>query len=440
MVGTETHAVLFMIVFILSKYSLRTAAKLSTDGRLIALNSLISILSHDENIILHHHSSLPTDMMQEVMALPGMRNVPRMSMTYSHNCSTDIYTGKHINVKLKHFLGTSKTIHILIFLSYEPKLLELLCTSWSPKQLVLYSLARVNITSVLGDLALVSVEKLVLITEEDGEKYKHPRLVVYTLLPFSTKGPKYLGEWNPHYFSTLETLLVNRYPTFEGHKFKVASWVGEMPFVYRRHPNEIVQGVSVELLNCLASVLNFTYTLMEKPPDSKFGNRHNGSWDGLFGMIQRREKEFSINNLYLSAERAIYFDASVPCWQDGYGVFLLKPKLLPKWMSVYRTFTHTVWGFTVAFLAVATAFLYLQVRHAQNPSLPVVIMNPSSASGSSSRIFNFMSFIYYSFSFVSFICFLVVREKKLKKYKGFLRRRHCLNLRTGETSKTNQNP
>lgn len=356
---------LFINTFIFSLYSFGSMANLSTRERLNALVHITSRLAVGKKIILHHDPDLPSDVLNTVLTLPGMKNVPRVSMTYSHSCNANF--NMQVNNKLIKSGRTSRTIHIFLFIKHNPKHLELLCSSWTPRYLVLYSFVQVNNTSVLGDPALVGVEKLVLITEDDRRKKIHrPSLFVYTTLPFSSKLHSFLGEWTPQRFPTLETLLVDRYPTFEGHTFEIASWVGEMPFIYQRNSTERVEGVSIELVNSLALVLNFTYTLIDKPPDSKFGNRNNGSWDGLFGLIQRREKVFSINNLYLSAERAMFFDASVPCWQDGYGVFLLTPEPLPKWMSVYRTFNPAVWVLIVASLSVTTLFLYLQVWHAQS--------------------------------------------------------------------------
>lgn len=362
--ATAVRMWLFINTVSFSLHSFGSMANLSTGEKLNALNHITSRLAVGKKIILHHDPDLPSDVLNAAMTLPGIKNVPRVSLTCSHSCNA--YIDMEVNNKLIQRGRTSRTIHIFLFIKHKPKHLELLCSSWTPRYLVLYSLVQVNNTSVLGDAALVGVEKLVLITEDDRRKKTHPpSLFVYTTLPFSSKSTIFLGEWTPQRFPTLETLLVDRYPTFEGHIFEIASWVGEMPFIYQRNSTERVEGVSIELVNSLALVLNFTYTLIDKPPDSKIGNRNNGSWDGLFGLIQRREKVFSINNIYLSAERAMFFDASVPCWQDGYGVFLLTPEPLPKWMSVYRTFNPAVWVLIVVSLSVTTLFLYLQVSHVQ---------------------------------------------------------------------------
>lgn len=347
-----------------SLHSLGLMANLSTEEKLIALDTIASRLAVGMKIVVHHEPGLPLTLLQAVAALPGMKSVPRVSLSCSRSCSA--YARMQVDDRFRQSERASRTLHILLFLNHKPKLFELLCSSWAPKHLVLYSLAQVDSKSVLGDTALVGVEKLVLVTEENGTKISElPSLVVYTIQPFSSRVPKFLGEWSQQRFTTLETILVDRYPTFEGHTFEVASWIGEMPYIYRRDSNERAEGVSVELLSCLASKLNFTYTLIEKPSDSAYGKRINGSWNGIFGLLQRREKAFSINNLYLTDERATSFDASVPCWQDGYGVFLQTPEPLPKWMSVYRTFSPGVWGLIVTFLAVATVFLYTQVRRAR---------------------------------------------------------------------------
>lgn len=363
MMPSSVKTWLFANSILFSFFSLGSMANLTTGNTLNGLDHLTSRLAVGKNIILHHEPGLPSEVLNAVMTLPGMKNVPRVSMNCSYSCNT--CNKMRVNKRLKESGRTFTTIHIFLFIEHKPKHLELLCNSWTPRYLVLYSLAQVNNLGVLGDAALVGVEKLVLITEDNRRKIYPPSLFAYTTLPFSSTLPVCLGEWTPQRFPTLEALLVDRYPTFEGHTFEIASWVGEMPFVYKRESTERVEGVSIELVNSLALVLNFTYTLIDKPPDSKFGNKNNGSWDGLFGLIQRHEKAFSINNLYLSAERAMFFEASVPCWQDGYGVFLKKLEPLPTWMSVYRTFSPGVWVLIVASLSVTTLFLYLQVRCTQ---------------------------------------------------------------------------
>ena len=340
-------------------HSSAASTHLNIEGRLNPLDDILAGPASRKQVFLHHDPALPTDTLHAIKALQGVRNIPQVSFASHHNCTT---RSKTQSTSLQLHGATSSAIHILIFLDYKPKLLQDLCSCWTPSNLLLYSLVQVNVEIVLEAEVLVRVTRLALITDKHSpRKYEAPVFVVYTQLPFSSSGHVFLGEWSLQKFSALETFLINRYPNFEGYKFEIASWVGEMPFIYRRGPDQPVVGVSIEMLHCLSSVLNFTYTLLEKPHDSKIGETVNGSWDGLFGLVYRMEKQFTINNIYLSGERTSFFDASVPCWQDGYGVFLRQPETLPKWASVYRTFTLLVWSLIFTFIVIITLFLYVQV-------------------------------------------------------------------------------
>lgn len=361
MILSRMSATFLVETFLLLVHLCGVSTNSNRKEKLNALDDILSGPASRKEMILHHDPALNIETLQAIKELQGVKNVPHISLASGHRCIT------HSEEKDNRFqlIGrTSNTIHIFLFIDYKPKLMKDLCSCWTPQNLLLYSLAPVNATTVLQAEALVQVKKVALITEKVSErKYQIPLFAVYTLLPYFSRVPVFLGEWNPQKFTTLQTFLIDRYPNFEGYKFEIASWVGEMPFIYRRGSDQPIEGVSIEMLHCLAAVLNFTFTLMEEPPDLRIGRRTNGSWDGLFGMVYRVEKDFTINNIYLLGERTVFFAASVPCWQDGYGVFLRQPETLPKWVRVYRTFTPLVWALVFIFLAITTLFLYVQVSN-----------------------------------------------------------------------------
>ncbi|MPC79452.1 hypothetical protein E2C01_073980 [Portunus trituberculatus] len=234
----------------------------------------------------------------------------------------------------------------------KPDLLQILLSSWTPKNLLLFSLGVTKAAAILGHEALNQVEHLALITElvNETQVLSSPTLVVYTLLSFLSEVPVLLGEWDTELFVSWRDLFVDRFSSFYGFQFELL-WLTERPFTYQMDAEEPVQGISVKMLKSLSPVLNFTYTLTK-------GTR---PWSNLLAVLYNREKHFSINNLYLSLERSLLLDASVPCWHDNYRIFLLNPKLLPKWMSIYNNFTHHVWIAIVMCLVAATLFLYLKV-------------------------------------------------------------------------------
>lgn len=170
----------FMNVFVFSLHSFGLMTVMGSREKVIALNHITSRLALGKMIILHHDPDVPADVLNTVMASPGMQDVPLVAL----ECNSS-YFKMQVYSKIKQSGSTSRTIHIFLFLKHKPKLIKFLCSSWAPRYLVLYSLAQVDNTSVLREAALDRVEKLVLIAEDSSRKQlQFPSLVVYTIFPF----------------------------------------------------------------------------------------------------------------------------------------------------------------------------------------------------------------------------------------------------------------
>ena len=59
----------------------------------------------------------------------------------------------------------------------------------------------------------------------------------------------------------------------------------------------------IKLLKVLQREMNFSYSLVE-PEGTTFGSKlKNGSWNGLFGSLQRKEVDLTIMDLTILLER-----------------------------------------------------------------------------------------------------------------------------------------
>ena len=331
------------------------------DENLGPLGEVLSGPAKERIIIIHIDLNLPDDIVQNVLNLKEVQHIPHILICVNQN-SLWLFNSKEDQF---HAVSrSSNTLHVFVFENYKPELLHILWNRWTPRNLLLYNLGSVNATDVFGHEALSHVGQLALIMEMQAEKkaLESSKFAVFTHQPFLSTVPVFLKMWDPKLFVNWSDLFIERYPSFEGFLFKVSSWMIEKPFIYQTPSRQSIEGISSKMLNILSTTLNFTYTLIEEPPDKKFGENINGTWDGLLGLVYKGEKHFTVNNLYLTWERTRSFDASVPCWQDGYGIFLLKPKMLPKWMSLYSTFAPFVWIAVGVLLAVAAIFSYLQVK------------------------------------------------------------------------------
>ena len=254
-------------------------------------------------------------------------------------------------------------LHVVLWQTPRPEMLQALWHRWKPHNLLLFNLRSFLGTDVLWDDALSGIEKLALIGHLSGEVEQRPNAIsVYTVMPFSSNKVQLLGPWKQKSFSSWEALFPDRFPSFEGYTFQIASRMMDMPFYYTNENNPLKDdGVSSQMLQSLSPKLNFTYTTTTDSTDSRWGAFANGSWDGLLGMLGRREKNFTVNILYTNYDRYKAFDASVSFHRDGYGAFLLRPGPLPLWTSLLRPFQSSVWFAVLVSLLAGIFITKLQV-------------------------------------------------------------------------------
>lgn len=107
----------------------------------------------------------------------------------------------------------------------------------------------------------------------------------------------YLGTW-----SSKDGLKMTTVPKWyrrkdlKGHHFQVTT-LAETPFTSRLEYNKNtgiweIEGSFPDLLNTLATTMNFTYTL-EPPPDNAWGGRQpDGSWNGMMNLVEKELADF----------------------------------------------------------------------------------------------------------------------------------------------------
>nr|XP_045620069.1 probable glutamate receptor [Procambarus clarkii] len=90
-------------------------------------------------------------------------------------------------------------------------------------------------------------------------------------------------------------------------------------------------GPIANVVEYLATTLNFSYTNVV-PRDYGFGTRaDDGSWTGMVGMVQREEADISIGPISVTATRAEAVDFAWPFWYDSSGILsgLGRPEIDP---------------------------------------------------------------------------------------------------------------
>ncbi|XP_050678603.1 glutamate receptor ionotropic, kainate 2-like isoform X2 [Leptidea sinapis] len=116
--------------------------------------------------------------------------------------------------------------------------------------------------------------------------------------------------------------------------------------VERLSGNSRYEGFCIELIDRLATLLNFNYTFVEQP-DGKYGSRNKttGLWDGMLRrLIDDPSVHFAVTDLTITAEREEAVDFTTPFMNLGISILFRKPKPPePKLFAFLLPFSHGVW-------------------------------------------------------------------------------------------------
>ncbi|XP_066984772.1 glutamate receptor ionotropic, kainate glr-3-like [Macrobrachium rosenbergii] len=102
-------------------------------------------------------------------------------------------------------------------------------------------------------------------------------------------------------------------------------------------------GIAVGFLNTIASVMNFTYTVI-KPLDGEWGRElGNGSFSGMIGMCQRKEVDIALGPFVMSWDRYQAADFSTTIHFDQYGILVPRPVPEADLAGITKPLAWQVW-------------------------------------------------------------------------------------------------
>ncbi|CAL4062684.1 unnamed protein product, partial [Meganyctiphanes norvegica] len=118
-----------------------------------------------------------------------------------------------------------------------------------------------------------------------------------------------------------------------------------------------------KLLNYIAQALNLKYSLI-RPPDHLWGvGFPNGSWNGMLGMVKRREVDMALGPFALEWERYHYACEFSHCvFTDFVGLLLKRPKVETDIMAFVKPFHWQTWLCLIA----ATIIVWLTLLGLHN--------------------------------------------------------------------------
>ncbi|KAL8588795.1 hypothetical protein ACOMHN_035291 [Nucella lapillus] len=176
--------------------------------------------------------------------------------------------------------------------------------------------------------------------------------------PWNTCTTTYMALIGHHGHSGM---IHNRNFDLDGRTLKMVT-TAWYPFVIR-HQNESstwYTGLCMDLLDILVCGLNFTCTITE-PSDHMWGTQlTNGAWTGLTGMLHRKEADFALSGLSVTAERAEVTDHTLGFFYDEIVLMATRPDPVRAiWTFFLHPFHWSVYLLLAGGLVVMTALWVL---------------------------------------------------------------------------------
>ncbi|XP_063840047.1 glutamate receptor ionotropic, delta-2-like isoform X1 [Scylla paramamosain] len=133
-------------------------------------------------------------------------------------------------------------------------------------------------------------------------------------------------------------------------KVAVEEWVPWTKVVTETNGALRIEGPMANLLDILSSVLNFDYEFM-RPVDRVWGGPDaNGSWNGLLGLLQRREVELAVGPFGVTNQRETVCDFSDAFYSENNAILMVRPTLQNDMAGFAKPFANEVWLLTLVSL------------------------------------------------------------------------------------------
>ncbi|KAK8400335.1 hypothetical protein O3P69_003199 [Scylla paramamosain] len=134
------------------------------------------------------------------------------------------------------------------------------------------------------------------------------------------------------------------------------------PFTMLRkdHNNVILSayGLCFSMLELLSQTLEFKYRLVEVP-DNGFGAlQEDGSWDGMVGMVLRKEADGAVASFTVNLARSTVIDYTHPYFEEPTGILIPPPTSGDTMASFLMPFSWQVWVVTGIMLVVVGWLLH----------------------------------------------------------------------------------
>lgn len=120
--------------------------------------------------------------------------------------------------------------------------------------------------------------------------------------------------------------------------------------------NDRYEGFAIELIDEIAQILHFKYTI-HLVKDRAYGvKNHRGEWNGMIGEVIRGEADVAIADLTITSKRQEAIDFTLPFLYSGISILFRKPTLfVAPSLKFLRPFSHVIWMY------ILFAFIFLSL-------------------------------------------------------------------------------
>ncbi|XP_055348076.1 glutamate receptor-like isoform X2 [Paramacrobiotus metropolitanus] len=103
-------------------------------------------------------------------------------------------------------------------------------------------------------------------------------------------------------------------------------------------------GYSVDFIDALSNITNYTFTLYNSSGKFYYGNQVDGTWTGAVGEILRKDADVVFGDLTVIAEREAVVDFTIPFMNDGFIILMKKDnETAVDVFGFLRPFSNNLW-------------------------------------------------------------------------------------------------
>ncbi|PAV89574.1 hypothetical protein WR25_01791 [Diploscapter pachys] len=190
-----------------------------------------------------------------------------------------------------------------------------------------------------------------------------------------------LGNWserkgwqfNSDYSNRWEFDIDPEADNLEGLHLRVVVYLEE-PFVMKTSEGEYI-GFCIDLLQEMARILKFNYTIIEVQDGSYGIEDESGRWNGIIGVLQRHEADLSVSAVTITYSRVEVIDFTLPFMHLGISILLahtaeemekgslftfLEPLSVTVWFSLLAAYLTV--SFTMYILAKFSPYEWYEIE------------------------------------------------------------------------------